>query len=78
MLAALTPKVQGQVVLGVDSNIQLDRILDKSNPTKAILKQIPKSSSKVALLLHLYDLIDAWREANPSARDCTHFSQVFV
>lgn len=71
MLAVSLPKVQGQVILDGDSNIPLDRILDKS-----ILKRVPKNSSKVALLLNFYDFIDAWCEAYPSTRDYTHFSQV--
>lgn len=70
------PKVQGQVIMGGDSNIPLDRIMDKSDPTKPILKRPPTGSSKVARLFHVYDLIDAWRESNPTARDYTHFSQV--
>lgn len=76
MLSVLLPRAQGQVVLGGDSNILLDQILEKSNPNKAVLKNIPKDSNRVACLLHLYDLIDAWREANPSFRHYTHFSQV--
>lgn len=76
MLEVLLPRVQGQVVLGGDSNIPLDRIMDKSDPVKMILKWAPNSSSKVARLLHVYDLIDAWWEVNPSIRDYAHYSQV--
>lgn len=76
MLRILMPKVQGQMIMGGDSNIPLDRIMDKSDPTKPILKRPPTGSSKVARLLHHSDLIDAWRESNPTARDYTHYSQV--
>lgn len=70
------PKAQGRVILGGDSNIPLDRIMDKSNPTKPTLKRPPTVSSKVARLLHFHDLIDLWRENNPTARDYTYYSQV--
>ncbi|XP_040214168.1 vomeronasal type-2 receptor 26-like [Rana temporaria] len=50
--------------------------MDKSDPASPILRRPPTGSSKVARLLHLYDLIDAWRECNPTVRDYTHFSQV--
>lgn len=33
------PRVQGQVIMGGDSNIPLDRIMDKSDPAKPVLKQ---------------------------------------
>lgn len=76
MLRILTPKVQGQVIMGGDSNVPLDRIMDKSDPIKPILKRPPTESSKVARLFHFHDLIDSWREHNPTARDYTYFSQV--
>lgn len=76
MLRILIPKAQGQVIMGGDSNVPLDRIMDKSDPVTPILKLPPNDSGKIACLLHLHDLIDAWREIYPTARDYTYFSQV--
>lgn len=52
MFKILMPRVQGQVIMEGDSNIPLDRIMDKSDPTKMILKRPSSGSSKVACLLH--------------------------
>ena len=76
MLQILLPKVQGQVIMGGDSNIPLDRTMDKSDPIKPILRRPPASSCKVARLFHSCDLIDIWRECNSSTRDFTYYSQV--
>lgn len=77
-LKVLLSKAQGHVVLGRNSNIPLDWILDKFDPVRAIFKNVPKNSCKIAYLLHLYGLIDAWWEDNPSTRDYTHFSHVHM
>lgn len=76
MLRILMPNVQGQIVMGGDSNIPLDRIMDKSDSTKPTLKRPPTGSSKVACLFPLHSLIDVWWETNPTARDFTYYSQV--
>lgn len=76
MFAVLLPKVQGQLILGGDTNLPLDQVLDKTPGKNTRLRPIPKKSSILARLLHDNDLIDVWREANPSMRDYTFYSNV--
>lgn len=76
MFEILLPQVIGQGILEGDSNIPLDHTLDKSNPSKTVIKHLPKQSCKTTGLLHHYDFIDCWRENNPSTRDYTHYSNV--
>ena len=76
MLEVIMPHVAGHVVFGGDSNTSLDRILDKTNPGRAVLKHVPRRSSAMARLLHSYDLIDVWRDFHPTARDFTYYSHV--
>lgn len=39
-------------------------------------KLVPRNSSNLSRLLHSNDLVDAWREDNPSTRDYTFYSHV--
>lgn len=73
LLRSMAPEFEGEVILAVDSNLALDLIRDKSQT--AGLRSPPKESRKFAQLLHYYDLIDAWREANPTSRDYSHYSR---
>ena len=76
MLEIIMPHVAGHVILGGDSNTSLDRVLDRSNPGKAILKHATRQRGAMARLLHSYDLIDVWRDAHSTDRDFTYYSHV--
>lgn len=73
MLSALSPYLEGRVIVGGDSNIAFDCLLDKSRlgPPST---EAPKQSLRIAWLLHSLGLIDSWREHNPSTKNYTHFS----
>lgn len=69
----MAPEFEGEVILAGDSNLALDLIKEKSHTVG--LQPPPKQSHKFAQLLYHYDLVDAWREANPTARDYSHYSR---
>lgn len=73
MLSTLVPLMEGTPILGGDSNIALDRGLDKSNPSKPTLTRPTRASLKFARLIHAHGLADVWRESNPKKKDFTHF-----
>lgn len=76
MLSALSPYLEGWVVVGGDSNIAFDFLLDKSRLGFPHLLRPPKQSLRIARLLHSLGLIDSWREHIPSTKDYTHFSDL--
>lgn len=71
LLLTLAPEFEGDVILAGDSNLALYLIMNKSH--MASLRSPSKQSSKFAQLLYHYDLVDAWREANPTSKDYSHF-----
>lgn len=73
LLETLAPELDGEVILAGDSNLALDLIKDKSNTNS--LRSPPKQSRTLAQLIHHYDLVDAWREANPTSKDYSHYSR---
>lgn len=63
------------MILGGDSNLPVDQVIDKATPNKSMVKHVPKNS-KQAKLIRNYDLIDAWQENNLSTRGYTYYSHV--
>lgn len=74
MLSILSPHLEGRVIMGGDSNITFDQLLDKSSHGRSRLKNPPTQSLRTARLLRDMGLIDVWRELNPTAKDYTYFS----
>lgn len=74
MLTFLSPHLEGKVIMGGDSNVTFDHLLDKSTQNKTQLKWPPKQSLLIARLFHSLGMIDSWRELHPTAKDYTHFS----
>lgn len=74
MLQTLSPHFEGRLVMGGDSNIAFDQLLDKTSTGAPQRKRPPKQSLCIAQLLHTLGLVDIWREMNPSSRNYTHYS----
>lgn len=72
LLSFLHSEIEVTLILAGDTNLALDNTLDKSSST--IYKHPFKISYKLVDLLFSNDLIDAWREANPMARDYSFYS----
>lgn len=73
MLTFLAPHLEGKVIMGGDSNMAFDHLLDKSTQNKSQLKRPPNQSLQIARLFHSLGMIDSWRELHPSSTDYTHF-----
>lgn len=74
MLIFLSPHFEGKVIMGGDTNIVFDPLLDKLSQGRPLLKQPPKQSLRIAWLFHSLGMIDTWRELYPTDKDYTHFS----
>lgn len=74
LLRTLSPDLVGMVILGGDSNIALDQLLDKSKVGRSPLLRPPKQSFRIVKILHSHSLVDVWRQFNPSSGDYTHLS----
>lgn len=59
-----------------DSDVALDSIFDKTRRPSSSSRHYPKIWSKWAKMLHYHNLIDVWREHNPSRKNYTLFSKV--
>lgn len=66
LLHTLPPNLGGAVLFGGDSNVALDSIFDKTRRPSFAPRHFPNFGSKLVRMFHYYNLIDIWRELNPS------------